>query len=387
MADAAPEFTADTAGKDAGGADKSARMEQRKKWLLRLALAVLVIGAIYALWYLLVGRNYVSTDNAYVNAEIAQVTPLISAQATEVRVIDTQAVKRGDILVRLDPTNARIAVAQAEADLAEARRRFRQTAATSTSLSAQVQARGADIAQANAQLAAAQADYDKARIDLQRREALSPEGAVSGEEVTSARKAFAAARAGLEQARAGVATARATQGAAAGELAANDALVSGSTIETDPAVLAAKAKLENARLDLGRTIIRAPIDGVVTRRQVQVGQRVAQGNPIMSIVPLAQVYVDANFKERQLRQVRIGMPATVIADIYGGDVVYHGKVMGFSGGTGSSLALIPAQNATGNWIKVVQRLPVRIALDPRELAAHPLRVGLSTEVEIDLSRH
>ena len=386
MADAAPEFTADTAGKDAGGADKSARMEQRKKWLLRLALAVLVIGAIYALWYLLVGRNYVSTDNAYVNAEIAQVTPLISAQATEVRVTDTQAVKRGDILVRLDPTNARIAVAQAEADLAEARRRFRQTAATSTSLSAQVQARGADIAQANAQLAAAQADYDKARIDLQRREALSPEGAVSGEEVTSARKAFAAARAGLEQARAGVATARATQGAAAGELAANDALVSGSTIETDPAVLAAKAKLENAQLDLGRTIIRAPIDGVVTRRQVQVGQRVAQGNPIMSIVPLAQVYVDANFKERQLRQVRIGMPATVIADIYGGDVVYHGKVMGFSGGTGSSLALIPAQNATGNWIKVVQRLPVRIALDPRELAAHPLRVGLSTEVEIDLSR-
>ena len=387
MADAAPEFTADTAGKDAGGADKSARMEQRKKWLLRLALAVLVIGAIYALWYLLVGRNYVSTDNAYVNAEIAQVTPLISAQATEVRVTDTQAVKRGDILVRLDPTNARIAVAQAEADLAEARRRFRQTAATSTSLSAQVQARGADIVQANAQLAAAQADYDKARIDLQRREALSPEGAVSGEEVTSARKAFAAARAGLEQARAGVATARATQGAAAGELAANDALVSGSTIETDPAVLAAKAKLENARLDLGRTIIRAPIDGVVTRRQVQVGQRVAQGSPIMSIVPLAQVYVDANFKERQLRQVRIGMPATVIADIYGGDVVYHGKVMGFSGGTGSSLALIPAQNATGNWIKVVQRLPVRIALDPRELAAHPLRVGLSTEVEIDLSRH
>ena len=386
MADAAPEFTADTAGKDAGGADKSARMEQRKKWLLRLALAVLVIGAIYALWYLLVGRNYVSTDNAYVNAEIAQVTPLISAQATEVRVTDTQAVKRGDILVRLDPTNARIAVAQAEADLAEARRRFRQTAATSTSLSAQVQARGADIAQANAQLAAAQADYDKARIDLQRREALSPEGAVSGEEVTSARKAFAAARAGLEQARAGVATARATQGAAAGELAANDALVSGSTIETDPAVLAAKAKLENAQLDLGRTIIRAPIDGVVTRRQVQVGQRVAQGNPIMSIVPLAQVYVDANFKERQLRQVRIGMPATVIADIYGGDVVYHGKVIGFSGGTGSSLALIPAQNATGNWIKVVQRLPVRIALDPRELAAHPLRVGLSTEVEIDLSR-
>lgn len=380
MADATPEFTSET-----GAAGRAGRMEQRKKWLIRLALVVLAAGLIYLLWYVLIGRNHVGTDNAYVNAEVAQVTPLISAQAVEVRVTDTQQVKRGDILVRLDPTNARIALAQAEADLAEAKRRFRQTAATSSSLAAQVEARGAGIAQARAQLASAQADYDKARVDLQRREALSPAGAVSGEEVTSARKAFAAARAGLEQARAAVATAQATRGAAAGELAANDALVSGSTVETDPAVLAAKAKLENARLDLGRTVIRAPIDGVVTRRQVQVGQRVAQGNAIMSIVPLSQVYVDANFKERQLRRVKIGMPATVIADIYGGDVVYHGKVVGFSGGTGSSMALIPAQNATGNWIKVTQRLPVRIALNPKELAEHPLRVGLSTEVEIDLS--
>ncbi|HJT38698.1 MAG TPA: EmrA/EmrK family multidrug efflux transporter periplasmic adaptor subunit [Sphingobium sp.] len=380
MADAAPEFTSET-----GAAEKEARMDQRKKWLGRLALTVLVIGLLYTAWYLLVGRHHVGTDNAYVNAEIAQVTPLISAQAIEVRVSDTQAVKRGDILVKLDPTNARIAVAQAEADLAEARRRFRQTAATSTSLAAQVSARGADIAQARAQMLAAQADYDKARVDLQRREALAPEGAVSGDEVTSARKAFAAARAGVEQARAVVATAQATRGAAEGQLAANEALVSGSTIESDPAVLAAKAKLDNARLDLERSVIRAPIDGIVTRRQVQVGQRVAQGAPIMSIVPLSQVYVDANFKERQLRRVRVGMPATVTSDLYGGDVVYHGKVVGFSGGTGSSMALIPAQNATGNWIKVVQRLPVRIALDPRELAAHPLRVGLSMEAEIDLS--
>jgi membrane fusion protein, multidrug efflux system len=380
MADAAPEFTPDS-----GTANRETAMDKRKKWLGRLALVVLVVGAVYALWYLLIGRNHVGTDNAYVNAEVAQVTPLVSAQAIEVRVMDTQTVKRGDILVRLDPANARIALAQAEADLAEARRRFRQTAATSASLAAQVQARGADIAQARAQLASAQADYDKARVDLQRREALSPEGAVSGEEVTSARKAFAAARAGLEQARAAVTTAQATRGAAEGELAANDALVRGSTVETDPAVLAAKAKVDNARLDLDRTVIRAPVDGIVTRRQVQVGQRVAQGTPIMTIVPVAQVYVDANFKERQLRRVRIGMPARLTADIYGGDVVYHGKVVGFSGGTGSSMALIPAQNATGNWIKVVQRLPVRIALDPKELAAHPLRVGLSMEAEIDLS--
>lgn len=381
MADATPELPAPT---DETQADRSSA---RKTWLTRLALAVVVAGLLWTAWYLLVGRNHVGTDNAYVNAEMAQVTPLISAQAIEVLVSDTQAVKRGDILVKLDPTNARIAIAQAQADLAEAQRRFRQTSATSGALSAQVDARGADIVQARAQLASAQADVEKARVDLQRREALVGDGAVSGDEVTSARTAFAAARAALDVARASVTTAQATRSAASGQLAANDALVRGSQVDTDPAVMAAQAKLDAAKLDLERTIIRAPIDGVVTKRQVQVGQRVAQGSPIMTIVPLAQVYVDANFKERQLGKVKVGMPAKVTADIYGGDVVYHGKVVGFSGGTGASLSLIPAQNATGNWIKVVQRLPVRIALDPKELAAHPLRVGLSTEVEIDLSGH
>ena len=381
MADATPELTAPT---DETLADRSSA---RKTWLTRLALAVVVAGLLWTAWYVLDGRNHVSTDNAYVNAEMAQVTPLISAQAIEVLVSDTQAVKRGDILVKLDPTNARIAIAQAQADLAEAQRRFRQTSATSGALSAQVDARGADIIQARAQLASAQADVEKARVDLQRREALVSGGAVSGDEVTSARTAYAAARAALDVARASVTTAQATRSAASGQLAANDALVRGSRVDTDPAVMAAQAKLDAAKLDLERTIIRAPIDGVVTKRQVQVGQRVAQGSPIMTIVPLAQVYVDANFKERQLGKVKVGMPAKVTADIYGGDVVYHGKVVGFSGGTGASLSLIPAQNATGNWIKVVQRLPVRIALDPKELAAHPLRVGLSTEVEIDLSGH
>ncbi|WP_420144616.1 EmrA/EmrK family multidrug efflux transporter periplasmic adaptor subunit [Sphingobium sp.] len=380
MADATPENTAtDT------DAQQDARQSARKTWLIRLGLAVVVGGLIWGGWYLLVGRNHVATDNAYVNAELAQVTPLMSAQAVEVLVSDTQAVKRGDILVKLDPTDARIAVAQAQADLAEAKRRFRQTSATSTSLSAQVTARGADIVQARAQMMSAQADFDKARVDLQRREALVNDGAVSGDEVTGARKAYASAKAALELARAGVATAQATRNAATGQLEANDALVRGSTVDTDPAVMAAQAKLDTARLNLDRSIIRAPIDGVITKRQVQVGQRVTQGTPIMTIVPLSQVYVDANFKERQLRDVRVGMPATVTSDLYGGDVVYHGKVVGFSGGTGASMSLIPAQNATGNWIKVVQRLPLRIALDPKELAAHPLRVGLSMDVEIDLS--
>ncbi|SEI71434.1 membrane fusion protein, multidrug efflux system [Sphingobium sp. AP50] len=376
MADAALETTE---------AKQEERQSARKTWLIRLAVVVIVVGLLWAAWYLLVGRNHVGTDNAYVNAEMAQVTPLISAQAIEVLVSDTQAVKKGDVLVKLDPTNAQIAVAQAEADLADARRRFRQTQATSQSLAAQVDARGADIVQARAQLATAQADFDKARIDLQRREALVNDGAVSGDEVTTARKGYAAAKAALDLARAGVQTAQATRGAATGQLEANDALVRGSTIDTDPAVMAAQAKLDSAKLDLDRSIIRAPIDGVITKRQVQVGQRVAQGNSIMTIVPLGHLYVDANFKERQLRDVKVGMPATVTSDLYGGDVVYHGKVVGFSGGTGSSLSLIPAQNATGNWIKIVQRLPLRIALDPKELAAHPLRVGLSMDVEIDLS--
>jgi membrane fusion protein (multidrug efflux system) len=387
MADAEPENIARTSEPQASEQDaqQGQRNSARRKWLTRLGLLVLVVALLWGAWYLLFGRNHVSTDNAYVNAEMAQVTPLIGAQAIDVLVSDTQSVKKGDILVKLDPTNAKIAVAQAEADLAEARRRFRQTDATSDSLAAQVQARSADIVQARAQLATAQADLEKARVDLQRREALVADGAVSGDEVTAAQTAYASARAALRLAQAGVKTAEATRGAATGQLEANQALVRGSTEDTDPAVLAAKARLESAKLDLERTTIRAPIDGVVTKRQVQVGQRVAQGSPIMSIVPISQVYVDANFKEKQLRGVRIGMPAKVTSDLYGGDVVYHGKIVGFSGGTGSSMALIPAQNATGNWIKVVQRLPLRIALDPKELAAHPLRVGLSMEVEINLA--
>lgn len=383
MADAAAPIETVQADEEFGKTDP--RKDARKTWLIRFAIALAAIAALWGAYYLLFGRNHVSTDNAYVNAELAQVTPLISGQAIEVRVKDTQAVKKGDILVRLDPTNAQIAVAQAEADLAEARRRFRQTKANSSALSARVTAGTADIGRARAALADAQAGYEKARIDLSRRQSLAASGGVSGEELTEARKALASAQAGLATARAGVASAEAGRQSASGELQANDALVRGSTEETDPAVLAAKAKLQAAQLDLDRATIRAPIDGVVTKRQVQLGQRVAQGSPIMTIVPIDKVYVEANFKERQLREVRVGMPAEVVADIYGGGVVYHGKVVGIGGGTGSSMALIPAQNATGNWIKVVQRLPVRIELDPKELREHPLRVGLSTEATIDLA--
>jgi membrane fusion protein (multidrug efflux system) len=241
------------------------------------------------------------------------------------------------------------------------------------------------IAAARAQQAAAQAEFEKAQIDASRRQRLAASGAVSGEELTSSRRALAAARAALASAQAGIAQAESNRVSAKGELAASAALVEGSTEATDPAVMAAMTRLQSAQLDMDRTTIRAPIAGIITRRQVQLGQRVTQGQPVMSIVPTTQVYIDANFKERQLRNVRPGMPAKVTADLYGSSVVYHGKVAGIGGGTGASMAMIPAQNATGNWIKVVQRLPVRIELDPKELAAHPLRLGLSTEVEIDIS--
>ena len=364
----------------------AARKGTRRKWLKRLAIALGVVGLALAAWYLLVTRNHVGTDNAYVNAQIAQVTPLVAGSAIEVLVEDTQQVKAGDVLVRLDQANAKIAVAQAQADLAAARRRFGQAVATNGALSAQIDTSSAAIVQAQARLRSAQAEFDKARIDLQRRETLVASGAVSGEEVTQARRTFATASAALDAARGGISEVSSARRVAQGQFAANDALVRGSNIDTDPAVQAAAARLDSARLDLERTEIRAPVSGVVSRLQIQVGQRLNPGQIIMTIVPVDKLYVDANFRESQLRRVRIGMPVTLTSDLYGGDVVYHGKITGFAGGTGSSMAVIPAQNATGNWIKTVQRLPVRIELDPAELRKHPLRVGLSMEVEIDVSR-
>ena len=383
MVDAAAHDSAPVTAAD--DSQQAARADQRRSWLIRLAGAVAAVAVLGGGWYLLFGQNSVSTDNAYVNAEVAQVTPLMSSTVVAVHVRDTQLVKQGDVLVELDPADANIALAQAEADLAAARRHFHQTVATGTALSSQVSGHASAIAQAQAQLDSARADLARAQTELGRRQALAASGAVSGEELTLATRNLAAARAAATTAEAGVAAARAGEAAARGELAANTALVSGVSEETDPGVLVAKAKLESARLGVGRQVIRAPIAGIVIRRQVQIGQRVALGMPVMTIVPVGQLYVDANFKEGQLRRVKLGQPAKVTADLYGSAVTFHGKVAGLGGGTGASMALIPAQNATGNWIKVVQRLPVRIDLDPRELAEHPLRLGLSTEVEIDLS--
>ena len=367
---------------DAEQAADTLRKAKRKKALLGVTGAIALLGAG---WYVFHDSGHVSTDNAYVAADSAQVTPLVSAAVTDIAVVNTQIVRKGEVLLRLDDSDARLAVAKAEAEYFKARRQFSQTAANSGSLAAQINARDADIGQARAQLTTAEANFNKARIDLQRRSELAQSGAVSGEELTNARNAYSSAEANLSLARAGIEQALATKGAARESWAANEALIAGSTIDTSPEVAAAKAKLDQARLDLERTVIRAPIDGVVTNRQVQVGQRVSAGSPVMTIVPVGSVYVDANFKEGQLSRVRPGQKVELISDLYGDDVVYHGTVAGFSGGTGSAFALIPAQNATGNWIKVVQRLPVRVALDPRELEKHPLRVGLSMEAKIDVS--
>jgi len=356
---------------------------RRNKLLLALGGVVGTAAVVSATYWYLYGSHFVSTDNAYAAVEIAQVTPSVGGTISEVRVTDTQSVRKGDVLVVIDPTDAKLALAQAEADLGSAIRRVRGYVANDSGLAAQIAARAADERRAAAQLASAEADFERAKIDLQRREALSTSGSVSGDELTRAQNAFAAAEANLTVAQAATAQAKANRDAAIGSKDANAALIANSTEETNPEVALARARRDQAAVDLERTVIRAPLDGVVAKRQVQLGQRVQAGTPLLAVVPVHEMHVDANFKEVQLENVRAGQPVTLTADIYGSSVTYKGTVEGFSGGSGAAFAAIPAQNATGNWIKVVQRVPVRIKLDPEQLAANPLRVGLSMTARID----
>jgi membrane fusion protein, multidrug efflux system len=359
---------------------------KRKKLFAGLAGGVALIGVGYSAMDALVWSKHATTDNAYVGADVAQVTSQLAAPVSAVLVEDTRQVHRGDVLVKLDDTDAKIAVANAQANLATAIRKVQGLHATDSGLGAQIAARAADEGKAGAAVAAAEADLQKAQIDLQRRQAVASTGAVSQDELTSARTAYSNASAALRAAQAAQAQAAAARNAAVGDRNANLALIANVTVDNNPEVLAARATLAQAQVDLQRTVIRAPIDGVVTRRQVQVGQRVQPGAMLMTVVPVQAAYVDANFKEVELKKVKPGQPVKLTSDLYGDDVVFHGKVTGFSGGTGAAFALVPAQNATGNWIKVVQRLPTRIALDPKELAAHPLRVGLSMNVDVNVSR-
>jgi membrane fusion protein, multidrug efflux system len=331
------------------------RSNLRKRWLAIAIGAFALIGAAYAGYWALVLRYTQSTDDAYVSGHVVQITPQIAGTVVSVGADDTQFVKAGQTLVTLDPADARIALEQADAKLGRTVREVRGLFATTAQLKANVDLHAADVA--------------KATEDLNRRERLASSGAVSGEELQHARVALQSAKAALI--------------AAEQELAANQARVDRTTVANHPDVLAAAAQVHDAYLDLARTQLPAPVSGFVAKRAVQVGQRVAPGAPLMAIVPLDEVWVDANFKEPQLASMRIGQSVTLKADLYGGNVRYHGTVAGFGAGTGSAFSLLPAQNATGNWIKIVQRVPVRIALDRHELAEHPLQIGLSMQVDVD----
>ena len=359
---------------------------KRKKLLSIFAVILIIIALVYSIYHIVFGQT-VSTDNAYVGAETAEITSMVSGQVAEVKVSDTQQVKQGDVLAIVDPRDAQIALAQAQAELAKAKRQYTQSSANSSSLSSQIMISSDDINSAKAQVAQSQVAQQQAQQEFDRRNKLSASGAISKEEFSKSQSALDNAQANLKVAQAALAQAESKRKAAQSNLDANEALIKGASQSSTPDVLVAQAKVEQAQLDLQRTEIRAPLDGVVARRSIQVGQRVAPGSILMRIVPINQLYVDANFKESQLEKVRVGQTVTLTSDLYGDDVEYHGKVIGFSGGTGSAFALIPAQNATGNWIKVVQRLPVRIQLDSKDLEKYPLRVGLSMEATVDLTKN
>ena len=371
---------------NAQAANASSKKSLRTRLFAGLLAGVTICGAGYYAYDYFIGSRYVTTDNAYVGAETAHVTPLVGGPVEAVLVSDTDTVKAGDILVRLDDTDARLALLQAEAALGQAERRVRGYFANDEGLSAQVAARAADQARAAADVASAKSALDRARVDFSRRQALASSGSVSGDELTAAENAFRQASAAFDAALAAQVQAAANREASIGQLKANAVLITNTTVDTNPEVASARARFEQAKVDLERTVIRAPVDGVIVQRAVHVGQRVQSGASLMSIVPVGEAYVDANFKEMQLTRVREGQEVELTSDLYGSDVVFHGRVVGLSGGTGSAFALIPAQNATGNWIKVVQRLPVRIAIDRDDLLKHPLRVGLSMEATINTGR-
>jgi len=358
----------------------------RRTLFLILGAVVLVAAIGFGLQWLLVGSHHVTTDDAYVDADVADVTPLVSGPIIQAPATNTLPVKKGDVLVVIDPTDFKLALAADEAALGQAERKVQGYFANVDAESAMTAAKGADVDHARAMLASAQADLAKANTDLARRQALAHDGAVSGDELTIAENRVRETEAAVSGAQAALAEAQANRLTAVGQARVAQALVSGADVAGNPEVAAAQAKVDQARLDLERTVIRAPIDGVIAKNTTEIGQRVEVGTPLMSVVPIQDAYVDANFKEEQLRHMHLGQPVTLTSDLYGGGVRFHGHIVGLAGGTGSAFAVIPAQNATGNWIKVVQRLPVRIALDPGELKDHPLRVGLSMNVDVDIAQ-
>jgi len=343
----------------------------RKKALISLASIVVIAGLGWIAYEWLVASHYESTDNAYVQGNVIQITPQIGGTVMAILADDNDYVKAGQPLVKLDPADVKVALDQAEANLAQTVRQVRTLYANNGSLSAQITLRESDVAKAQTEIA-------RATDDLNRRQLLVGNGAVSKEELNHAQTQLANGKSALASALAGVAAAKE-------QLVSNQAMTDGTPIDKHPSVQAAAAKVREAWLATQRAALPAPVDGYVARRTVQLGQRVAAGTPLMSIIPLNQLWVDANFKEVQLRNIRIGQPVNLTADLYGKKVEYKGTVSGLGMGTGAAFALLPAQNATGNWIKVVQRVPVRVTLDAAQLTQNPLRVGLSMEATVDVS--
>ncbi len=329
----------------------------RTRGFFVFAVVALLIALGFAVYWYVHLSHLESTDDAYVSGDVIQITSEVPGTVLAVHVDDTQTVHRGDVLVELNPADASLALASAEAELAHAVR--------------DVSGYFAQYAQAKAELTARESTRARAASDLQRRQPLLVGGAISAEELSHANELL------IEQS-AAVAAARAR----AESLAVQ---VQGTTIPTHPRVLQAAANVRAADLALTRTHLLAPVDGVVAKRTVQIGERRAPGVPLLSLVALSDVWVDANFKEVQLGRLRVGQPVIVRTDVYGSSVRYQGQVAGLSAGSGSAFALLPAQNASGNWIKIVQRVPVRIRLDPQAVAEHPLRLGLSADVRVDIT--
>ena len=358
-----------SAAEDESG-ESGKRAAQRRRALFVAALVAILMAGAWAAYWALYARHHVTTDNAYVQGNLVQITPQVSGTVLAIHADDTDRVEAGQTLVRLDSADGRVALEQAAAALAQTVREVRTLFVNNASLSANIVLREAEAGKA-------QHDLQRTEDDLHRRQQAIDGGAVSMEELRHAQAAVAAAQSALAATQAAVTAARE-------QLAANRAQTVGTDIAHHPRVLRAAAQMHEAYLAYKRVELLAPVSGHVAKRNVQLGQRVQAGAPLMTIIPLDKLWVDANFKEAQLRGMRIGQPARLVADIYGGKVEYEGRIAGLGAGTGAAFALLPAQNATGNWIKVVQRVPVRIVLDPKQIAEHPLRVGLSMEVDVDI---
>jgi membrane fusion protein (multidrug efflux system) len=364
-------------------APKAASLARRRKRLFTLlAMAILAIAVLWFLYWLLIGSTRVFTDDAYVQADTAQVTALVAGPIVAAPAGETQFVRKGEVVAVIDPADYQLAQARAEAQLGQAERKVQGYYANEDLAAAQSQARSSDLDRSEAQLASARSDLVRAETEYARRKSLAGTGAVSADELTEAQNHRQTAQAAVTAAEAALGQARANIAAAGAQRQAARVLVQGADLKTNPEVAAARAQLNQAQLDLQRTIVRAPVDGIVAKKIIEIGQRVPAGAELMTVVPIQTAYVDANFKEVQLRKIQVGSRVVLASDLYGGGVKFHGKVVGVAGGSGAAFALIPAQNATGNWIKVVQRVPVRISLDPKELERHPLRVGLSMKATV-----